>query len=60
MPTTPKLRANPGIIVDTRAARDAVRTECNRRAFDIFMRTTAVAADPDGEGIWLLVKPKGE
>lgn len=45
---TPELR----LVVDNSAAFD--------RARDIFMRTTAVAADPDGEHIWLLLKPEGE
>lgn len=45
---TPELR----LVVDNSAAFE--------RARDIFMRTTAVAKDPDGEHLWLLLKPKGE
>ena len=44
---TPDLR----LVVDNSAAFD--------RARDIFLRAIDVAADPDGEHIWLLLKPKG-
>jgi hypothetical protein len=59
MPKTPELRAARGIRINKRAAIAAARAEREARAFDIFMRTTAVAADPDGEHLWLLLKPKG-
>ncbi len=54
MSKTPKLRPEHRIDVDIRAA----RTPRDDRAREIFMRTTSVAADPDGEHIWLLLKPK--
>lgn len=58
MPKTPKLRAEHGIAVDIRAARSAARAERQATRSDTFKRIKDVAADPDGEHLWLLLEPK--
>lgn len=61
MPRTPARTPSGDIIVNKRAAIAAARATAFDRARDIFMRTTAVAKDPDGQHIWLLLdEPKGE
>jgi len=58
MPTTPGLRPARGIRINLGAARAAAQAERQARAFDIFLRTTDVAKDPDGEHVWLLLRPR--
>lgn len=53
---TPELR----LVACPERSRRVDNSMAFERARATFMRTTAVAADPDGEHIWLLLKPKDE
>lgn len=53
---TPELR----LVACPERSRRVDNSAAFERARDIFMRIRDVAADPDGEHIWLLLKPKGE
>ena len=50
----------PRLVACPERSRRVDNSEAFDRARDIFMRTIDVAPDPDGEHIWLLLKPKGE
>lgn len=58
MPRTPARTPSGDIIVNKRAAIAAAHAAEIDRGLDIFMRTKAVAADPDGQHLWLLLEPK--